>query len=362
MNTDNNRFDPNNELQEYRKPALHPAVPILATCFLWMLLILWAIFSNGCIMEKEPEAREVLTGTIGAGDLDSTGGSTPGGGTGSGDSGQGTGAGDHGDNSGKNDSAQAAKGTGTDNTAPGSSTPDQGKKDSDAPSGESKEAVPPPPPQPEPAAAISLASTRPATRSTPKTGGTVAGRKGFYGVEVKATGKVIFIIDISGSMSSSSSEIKGKSRLDVLKMELKKAVFGGEAPNEQTYKRSGGFIIIPFSDNAVRHPAEKLYRYRKKDNMKAANECIDQLAPCGSTNMKSAWEMALLAAERENINAIYFLTDGQPSDDFNADWLRSQLNTPKLKKLQIHTIVLGQDANFMQDISQSTQGKHICIP
>ena len=87
------------------------------------------------------------------------------------------------------------------------------------------------------------------------TGGTAAGRKGFYGLDVAGKSKALFLIDVSGSMASASSEFPGKTRLDVLKMELKKSLFGGQELSEKSFSRSGGFIIIAFSSTTSCFPA-----------------------------------------------------------------------------------------------------------
>ena len=56
------------------------------------------------------------------------------------------------------------------------------------------------------------------------------GAGGFYGVEVRAEKRVVFLVDVSGSMGAVTPE--GGSRLDVMKRELRRAVGSAERGRE----------------------------------------------------------------------------------------------------------------------------------
>ena len=310
-----------------------------------LAVVVWAAVCRSCIRANPGMRRQITLGN---------GAALFGKGSGSGDSGTGYGAGDSGNSVGKYQSP-AASGIGKTGSPPGGGI----NSDNGISSGNSgiKQGF----------HEADDENIRSIARHTPQeqysdsaSGGTVSGRKGFYGIAVKRNSKAIFIVDISGSMGSSSREFSGKTRLDVLKMELKKAVFGSENYTSST-NRIGGFVILPFSDRTGRFPDEKICRYRNQEQMKQSEIFIDNLTPGGGTLMKGAFQQAINIAASENIDTIYFMTDGESSDNITAEWLFNELKKAP-RNLQLHCVALGRNQDFMRQVSQKYNGRYIYLP
>jgi len=347
-------YDPATEAAQPPRNDRRRAAPLAAWLLAISMIIGWAFLCRSCIHSVDTPFISV------AQHLPANGGSNHGRGSGSGDSGNGPGAGEQGSGAGRID-APADSGTGSTNDAPGNAVPGSGQERRDG-----RLANTPQRRQlPQQSKVESLA--RPLPRSVPRTpvkttGGSVAGRKGFYGVESSRNGKSIFIVDVSGSMVSPSSEYPGKTRLEVMKMELRKTLFQGQTLTEDSYNRSGGFVIIAFSDNVRIYPQQKLCRYRNRSAMKDAKKFIDQqLYPGGSTVMRPAWKKALAAAIDESADEIFFLTDGESQDNLTFEWLQKLFrNLPG--KVKVHCIALGINQEFMKKAAAERRGQYIYIP
>lgn len=282
-------------------------------------------------------------------------GSGGGGGRGASDSGSGSGAGPSGSGSGKlaQAPAQPAAGSGNKTGEAGSSGTANTITPSGVPGNVSNTAA-------SDSSVLqqveSIAYHQPAPEVKSGGAGNVAGRKGFYGLETGNSIRSIFIVDTSGSMGAMSSELPGKSRVEVLKMELEKSIFNPKRPN------IGGFIIFAFNSQSRRFPEKTLCRYRDTKAMQEARQFINVLHAGGGTMMIQAWEKALDTAKKENIDTIYFMTDGQPGDNFSDQWLLAQLSKYRFKKLKIHCVSVGMDQQFMKKISDHTHGTYIYIP
>ena len=359
-------YAPENEFQYGQTPTPHWGRGLLKILLAVGLLLLWAYCSKSCLSNPEgnPSANNY--------DGSSAAAQSSGHGSGSGDSGSGPGAGENGFGNSKNsDSMSSDNGPSTvesestaNGTNPQPQTSSNNNRNSNLVSAKNSSDN-----DRQNAQAIIIpveSLARPVIPSDPNSSGSAAlasGRKGFYGAPVPHGGKVLFLVDTSGSMASLSSEIPGKTRLEVLKMELKKSLFNGDKPNRISYRKSGGFIIISFSDSHKRYPAEKLCRYRNPEAMKEANEFIDnQLKTGGGTMMRQAWTAAIKAAAVENIDTIYFLTDGQSGDNLTFEWLQQELSGKLSAKVKLHCIALGIDQDFMRRIATARNGEYIFIP
>ena len=150
--------------------------------------------------------------------------------------------------------------------------------------------------------------------------------------------------------------------MEVLKRELRKAVFLGERPNEKTYKRNGGFVIIEFNHEVKRYPEKRLYRYPRKNAMLEAEKTINSLTSGGGTYMRKAWEAALPVVIAEKITTVYFLSDGYSSDAFTAQWLCDELKkNSRTKFLKINCIAIGYDNEEMRKLAQACDGEYLSL-
>lgn len=343
MNID--RFDEN----DLRESPRHYLRPYLILIFWVVALLLWALLTP-----VDPLKSKNLT-SIRQGSGTGNGGDGPG----SGEKGDGRGQGGAG-----NSPHQAAEGTGQSGpTVSAHSTGARGQ------SSETASASPSPVPAPE-APPVSLSEalkrqpqTGPSAPQVGSKGGDVSGRKGFYGAEVSEKERSLFIVDVSGSMGSMSREIPGKTSSQVLRMELKKALFGGQAPTEKTYQRRGGFIIIAFDNSTNVFPADGICTYRKRKNIAEANDFIDnKLHPSGGTVMQPAWALAVKLVDKYNIDTVYFLTDGLDSQGFSDSVLLPMLKKCRNRRLKVNCIALRIDQEFMKKIAAATKGQYIYIP
>ena len=321
----------------------HIILPFVKLFLLLLLAAFWAYYCTSCMRQN----------SVGGTARKSSG---SGGGTGNGaaESGNGPGAGESGSNSGKKQvkesPASAGGGTKADQAGKGGTQSNQQNSTVQG-SSTKKSAVSAQPRQVE---SLSRAARAPEIQSG--NGGSITGRKGFYGVATAQSTRAIFIVDTSGSMGATSRELPGKTRVDVLKMELKKSIFNSE------HKTVGGFVILSFNSSVKSFPEKNICRYRNSKAMKAARDFIESLTSGGGTMMCTAWQKALDIAKEEKIDTVYFMTDGVPGDSFNDQWLLEELKQHRLTKLKIHCISVGMDQQFMKNIADHTHGKYIFIP
>jgi uncharacterized protein YegL len=344
MNTDPNNTIKEKELEEWRRRDIHWSLPVLGLLFLLMLVTLWALLFR--LPDRDNTAGN---GGKGLGEIAGDGRGNGNGGNGDG-SGKGTGSGsDSGNQQGNN--------TNPDKNHGGSSKPKPDKPQGNK--GDSKQGKNSPEPPPPPKhiqyykAEKQPPKANPPKSSRPGKSGNNSGGSDFYGSNVYADGKILFLIDTSGSMSYS---------MEVLKRELRKAVFLGDRPNEKTYKRNGGFVIIEFNHEVKRYPDQKLYRYPRKNSMLEAEKTINSLTSGGGTYMRKAWEAALPVVIAEKITTVYFLSDGYSGDAFTAQWLCDELKkNSRTKMLKINCIAIGYDNEEMKKLAQACDGDYLSL-
>ena len=196
------------------------------------------------------------------------------------------------------------------------------------------------------------ASTKPAT--APRYDNT------YYGVPVLSD-RIVFILDISGSMTASGGARTGKgstTRLGRAKEELGQVL-------SRLDERSR-FNIVTFS-SSVQSFAKKLVKATKK-NAKKANTFIKRQGASGGTN---SYGVLLQVFERHrDVDTVYFLSDGTPTAGKTTvqerilqelhDWNRE-------RGVRVHTIALltgtpkqsdeFRDASaFMREVAATTGG------
>lgn len=344
------RFAPEQELAKSNIPRFYRWRTLIIFCIFLLLTVLWAVCCRSCVAE--------LTGRVGFGG----GGADFGTGPGSGNAGDGPGAGKTGDNKGKHDQAKGSAGIGKDASTAGTDNPADGKFAVDGtPSTPAAPGLTQPPVHIESIAQEVIPQVPVKVVAKKFTGGAPQGRKGFYGMKVRKTSRVLFIVDCSDSMGAGSSEIPGKSRMDVLKMELEKAIFASNISRSSP----GGFSIVKFSNGAEYFPPPQkgMCKYSDTKRMKEAKEFIDQLYPSGGTNMKSAWRAALEVIKKQSIDTVYFLTDGDPGDGFDPVWLQKTIKKGNIRgRLTVNCIAIGGGRELMKKIAEDFQGSFVVIP
>ena len=351
MKKNRKRFAPDQELAKHNIPQLYRWRTLIIFSVMLSFVCFWAFCCRGCI---DNSAHGIGFG--------SGGGSDFGTGPGSGNAGDGPGAGKKGDNKGKFAQAQGTAGIGKDAKPAGTANPSSGQYAIDgAPDTPAAPLLTQPPLHIESIAQEVTPPTPVKVVAKIQTGGAPQGRKGFYGVSVKASARVLYIVDCSGSMGAQSQEIPGKTRIDVMKMELKKAIFGNRASKYS----SGGFSIVKFESNATSYPPKKkgLCKYSDQKRMKEAEEFIDQMFDTGGTMMKTAWSAALEIIKKSNVDTVNFLTDGEPGDNFDPAWLQQAVKKAKLRgRLTVNCISIGGHRGLMKKIAEDFKGSYVVIP
>ncbi len=395
MNTDLEHFSPKTELEEYKNRDLNRGRPFIFFILFMLAVILWAVLLAGYHAPASDGGGNGKSGNMSAGESSGSGGGNGSGGT---NHGNGSGSGDTGDGSAQSftpglepDNSNTTKTDEDDQTqanSPSSSqttsqednskssaevnysektpqtattatilpttdkVPDNQADENDTPL-DSPETPPDKSGKIPPNARGFAVSPSINLPSASTTGNGKSGDSGFYGAGAPSGNKVLFLVDVSSSMSH---------RIAQLQTQLRKAVFNADKPNQQSYSRNGGFIIITYSNSTRIFPSNGLCRYRNKGSMRSAAEFITRLTPGGGTMMINAWEIALQATYRNNIDTIYFLSDGSPGDDFSAEWLLETIKKRSGRKPTIHCISLGNQNDMMKNIAEACNGTYVSLP
>ena len=177
---------------------------------------------------------------------------------------------------------------------------------------------------------------------------------GFFGVE--ASGSVIFLLDVSGSMASSTSD-SGMSRLELVKKEMEKTLVDRHS-KLRTRKTSDRFRIVCFSTRCRFFPNqnEHGYRFSSMDDVAKAIDFVKALSPGGGTKMMHAWQAIIPVIKAEGIQSVYFLSDGEPQDCDSASL--TALLKKEVPKLTIHSIAMGHFSELLKNVSQQHHGQY----
>ncbi|RKY14226.1 MAG: hypothetical protein DRP82_04370 [Planctomycetota bacterium] len=175
----------------------------------------------------------------------------------------------------------------------------------------------------------------PTSRKTPR----------FFGEEIKK-GRVIFVIDVSGSMGLQAES--GRTKLEVVREELINAI----KAMDKHYK----FNIIFYSTGVAKWRPN--LQKATEENKKAAIEFIKGRPPAGMTNIHGALKLAMEDAE---VKLIILLTDGQPTAGITdkEKILEDVRRWNKYRRIQINTIGLkGEDVDpdFLRRLAEQNKG------
>jgi uncharacterized protein YegL len=173
------------------------------------------------------------------------------------------------------------------------------------------------------------------------------------------SGKVVFILDVSGSMST-TFKINGTqtlSRLDFVRKEFTRVVNG--------FNESTAFSVLAFADNVVRWNTGLVNATQA--NIKSAVEFGYKYPASGGTN---SYEALKVAFAYTGVETIYFLSDGNPTVGTTAT--NAIINAVKewnpKNKVKVNSIAMIMGTmkdenkslakNFMQTLSETTGGAY----
>jgi hypothetical protein len=167
----------------------------------------------------------------------------------------------------------------------------------------------------------------------------------YHGVPILSK-RVVFIVDISGSMSAPLGE---SSRMELAKKELARTL---------GVMAADCHINMIFFDDVI-EPWRKML-VPLKANLKEAQVVVARLQPRGRTNIFDSLELAFL---HKDADTIFLLSDGDPTDGRMVepeDIYREIRRINRLRKIAIHTISFGPSP-FMKTLAEQNGGQYVEI-
>ena len=175
----------------------------------------------------------------------------------------------------------------------------------------------------------------------------------FFGIRI-VSHRVIFILDISGSMTAMLRGHyvgeKGEERITVAKRELIKAIEGLD--------KTALFDIVVFESGVSRWRQNGLAGGVESER-KEAVEFVGRLAASGGTNLFGALKEAF---NEKEVDMIVVLSDGEPSvgEIIDPVGIREAVRAwNKHRGIVIHTVAVGAHFRILEWLAADTGGKHV---
>ena len=172
----------------------------------------------------------------------------------------------------------------------------------------------------------------------------------FFGIRI-VSHRVIFIIDISGSMNEPTKGEyvgkAGKTRIEVAKEELIKCI--------DALDKDSLFNIVIFSSDAEPWLKGGIAAY-SKSNKEEAKAYVSKLGANGGTNLYGSLKMAFADPD---VDTIFVLSDGEPSvgDETDQAIIRARVKEWNLHRgILINTIQVGGSFQILQWLADDTGG------
>lgn len=194
----------------------------------------------------------------------------------------------------------------------------------------------------------------------------------YHGITTTSS-RVVFILDISGSMNEAAStryvdsegtveQAGGRSKFDVARKELIQTLKGLD--------KTDYFNIIVFNEN-VQKWQEKLLP-ALPSNIALAIAYLNKLEAVGGTNtfdsIEAAFHLGGFGVQdryyESKVDTVFLLTDGAPSEGriIEPDAILAELDRMnELRKIKIHTIAIGHlvDREFLRKLAVNSGGVSI---
>ena len=189
------------------------------------------------------------------------------------------------------------------------------------------------------------------TRDTSHVGGT--GEAGFYGIPIRA-GRIVFVIDQSGSMSAQGRATAGEeetppNRLELARREVVQAI--------SKLKKQAHVNVILFHSTV--HPWKKALHRLSSGNRNALKNYLKNKRPGGGTNLYDALEAAL---QMPHVDSIFLLSDGAPSAGkyvTTTDILRGVRRENQTRRIAIHCVSVGMDSDLLKRLAEEHAGNYV---
>lgn len=177
----------------------------------------------------------------------------------------------------------------------------------------------------------------------------------FFGIRILSH-RVIFVLDISGSMAELTRGkwvgSNGDPRFDVARRELSNAL--------DSLDRNSLFNVIVFSSE-VSSWQDRISEFNPT-TLQEAKDYIARLGAAGGTNIHGALRFAF---EDPDVDTIYFLSDGEPSEGEVIDphaIRREVARWRENRDVTIHTVAVGGSLQLLEWLAEDTGGTHVSIP
>jgi len=174
----------------------------------------------------------------------------------------------------------------------------------------------------------------------------------FFGIKVESH-RVIFILDVSGSMMESmyGREVNGRgaARIDIAKQELQQAVKNLDA--------GALFNIYAFSNGVARWSPEGIGANNATTRQEALT-WIERLGASGGTNL---YDSVREAFEDKDVDTIFILSDGEPTVGDEIDPFRIREDVAKwnkYRKIKINAIAIGGNLEVLEWLAKDGGGTY----
>ncbi|MCB9900673.1 MAG: VWA domain-containing protein [Planctomycetes bacterium] len=170
--------------------------------------------------------------------------------------------------------------------------------------------------------------------------------------------RVLFIVDISGSMDKVDGDAKGRTKWEVAREQLVGAVHGLD--------KDAVFNVVFFNHSVVRW--QRKVQAATEPTKDQLEKWVNATNVVGGTNIHDALEagfgVAQQATGRPIIDTIFFLTDGRPTAGKIQDGkaiLDQVREWNAVAQLRIHAIGIGaeHDVDFMKELARIGDGEYV---
>jgi hypothetical protein len=158
--------------------------------------------------------------------------------------------------------------------------------------------------------------------------------------------RIVFLIDVSGSMKAPIGTDRKRTRLDEAKDQLRRVV--------EALPESHEFNVIVF-ETGVHAQFDRLHK-ADADSKTRTLDAMKVLRPAGGTNIYDALELAYRDAA---VDTIYLLTDGDPTAGKVVDpgIVGDEVRRWNLRRqVVIHSIAVGQESPLLRRIATESGG------
>ncbi|MBI5852153.1 MAG: VWA domain-containing protein [Planctomycetes bacterium] len=169
----------------------------------------------------------------------------------------------------------------------------------------------------------------------------------YYGIPL-VSDKVVFVVDVSGSMAAKVGTDGARSRLDEAKQQLRFVL--------ENIPKQFRFNVVPF-DTSVDPILAQMLPALDKTRAEALGK-LAALQPRGGTNVHGALQRAFAETE---VDTIYLLSDGAPSAGLIQDptALADEVGRwNRARRIRIHCISIGTDSAMMKRIAKESGGNY----